>query len=147
MIRLVTEQDIPSLLKIEEKCFEFDRFDRKRFLYFLSKESKNLFYVYEHESEIIAYILTTFKQSSSEARIYSIAVFPEHQEKKIGHHLLNFTEKLIIQKEKRAITCEVRIDNKASKSFFTSNGYEKFALSKNYYEDGCDAYLYRKLLS
>ena len=144
MIRRVTEQDIPYLLDIEMLCFHTDRFNKKRFLYFLSKSSKNLFYVIEDNSKIIGYILTAFKSNVSLAYIYSIAILPEFQRNDYGNKLLLFVEEKLKEIGKNRVHCEVRIDNKASKAFFVANKFEKYAIRKNYYEDGCDAYCYKK---
>jgi ribosomal protein S18 acetylase RimI-like enzyme len=83
MIRIATPLDVESLFRIENRSFLSDGFSTRTFRYLLSKANATLL----------------FSRGTSLARLYSIAVDPEHQGQGIGWSLLRAAEEAALNRD------------------------------------------------
>ena len=137
-IRKAEKTDIDDILLIETLCFETDRFNRRQFMYLLSKSN---FFVAEIKGKTIGYIILLHTKRSKNLRLYSIAVHPEAQGKQIGQHLIDYAIQLAKSLNKQGINLEVRETNQAAINLYKRNGFSFFGIKPAYYADGAHASL------
>ncbi len=145
MIRTATLGDLESLIAIEKRAFELDRFSRRTFRYLLSKANADTL-IEEEEGKVAGYAMLLFNTGTSLARLYSLAVDPDWQGKGIGRALMQATEELAIAHGCVAMRLEVRADGARARALYESQGYRQIGAVDDYYEDGMQAIRYEKRL-
>jgi len=148
MIRAATLNDIEELVRLEQVCFDTDKLSRRSFRHMLTRAHAANF-VYEAVDDgkhLCGYIMVLFHAGTSLARVYSIAVDPQCRGQGIGRKLAQEAERVSIENDCILMRLEVRRDNVASISLFTSMGYRQFGLYPDYYEDHMEALRYEKKL-
>lgn len=169
MIRKARTQDLNALLALENLCFSSDRLSRRSFRHFLNAQGKNsaqnkpgvqnskadelptssLWLVLENDqpdAEVIGYGLLLFRRGTRLARLYSIAVSPNHQGKGIAGLLLDTLEQEAADLNLVFLRLEVRQDNQPAIGLYEKRGYRRFGTIKDYYEDGQTALRMEKRL-
>jgi ribosomal-protein-alanine acetyltransferase len=146
MIRIATLADLDRLVIIEDLAFSSDRFSRRTFRYLLTKANASTL-VYECDGVVCGYLIILFSTGISLARIYSIAVHPQHTGRHIGTELMQAAEQTALQHHCIALRLEVRPDNHAAITLYKKLGYKQFAISHDYYEDHADALRFEKSLA
>ncbi len=146
MIRDARLSDLSSLVALEERCFELDRFSRRQFRYLITRAQGRLL-VDERRGKLIGYVLVLFRRGTSLARLYSIAVDPRARGKGAGRDLLEAAEKAAVDASCAYLRLEVRPDNAESIRLYRSAGFRKLGEVSDYYEDGMDALRYEKALA
>lgn len=131
--------DLPDILEMEHLCFGEDSFSKTQFIY-LMKLAKGVFYVVRDGGKAIAYLSLLYHGGSHNLRVYSIAVHPDHRQKKLGQRLMDETIAYAGQCHASKITLEVRVSNTAAIRLYEKNGFVKAGIKPNYYHDGTDAY-------
>ncbi len=137
-IRKAMTQDIEGILMLENTCFTYDQMSRTTIRSFIKKKSADVF-VAEMDKSIIGSLTMLYRANSDKARLYSIAVLPDHRNLGIAAALCHAMEHNASQKELAAIILEVKMDNVSAIRFYEKHGYHAFDQYKNYYDDGCDA--------
>lgn len=137
-IRPAMVTDLPDLVTIEERCFLYDRMNRRNFRYVLTR-AKVTTLVAVLERRIVGYALAGHHSGTDIARIYSLAVDPDCQGRGIARTLLTRLEAAAAERGARRMRLEVRVDNRAALALYRSGGYRDFAVYRNYYEDGMSA--------
>jgi ribosomal protein S18 acetylase RimI-like enzyme/predicted double-glycine peptidase len=147
MIRAATLNDIEDLVRLEQKCFDTDKLSRRSFRHMLTRAHAATF-VFEAADvkRLCGYVMVLFHTGTSLARLYSIAVDPQCRGQGIGRQLVQEAERASIENDCVLLRLEVRRDNVASISLFTSLGYRQFGLYPDYYEDHMEALRYEKKL-
>ena len=146
MIRLANLGDLESLIAIEKRAFELDRFSRRTFRYLLSKANA-VTLIDEENGKVAGYTMLLFNTGTSLARLYSLAVDPDWQVKGIGRALMQATEENAIARGFVTMRLEVRADGKRARALYESQGYRQIGMVDNYYEDGMQALRYEKRLT
>jgi ribosomal protein S18 acetylase RimI-like enzyme len=146
MIRTGIPDDIPALLAIENACFIGDRLTRRNFQHLLS-DGHALTLLDEKDGLLRGYIMVLFRESTSIARIYSIATHPEFLGQGIAAALVLAAERAALDRCNVLMRLEIRKDNQASQRLFQSRGYKVFDEYDDYYEDGEDALRLEKSLT
>lgn len=139
-IRPATKEDIPSLVALEQEIFPAtiygaDVLDRKKFLYLLTKANA-LVLVCTSEKKICGYVIILLRKTSSAARVYSIAVSPDHRGKGIAPLLLDHAQNICREKNCTRIILETREDNSKMRGLCARLGYKETKRVKGYYHDG-----------
>ncbi len=147
MIRKAMVADIPDLLRIENAAFTSDRFTERNFHHLITRAHGRTLVAIEPEAGIVGYATVLFNRGTSLARLYSMATDPTLRRRGVGARLL-----AAIEEEARAdgnayMRLEVRVDNVAAQRMYEKAGYQRFAVSADYYEDGVDAYRMEKSLA
>ncbi|MEB8488324.1 MULTISPECIES: GNAT family N-acetyltransferase [Acidithiobacillus] len=131
--------DLNVLAAIENQCFSIDRISRSGLRRFLTRSRQDpwgvRFLAVEHGACVCGYILLLLRRNSLIARIYSIAVMPEHRRTGMARTLLAGAESVAVESGRNRIRLEVREDNAAAIRLYTSIGYQTFGRIEPYYED------------
>jgi ribosomal protein S18 acetylase RimI-like enzyme len=145
MIRTATLADLESLIALEKRAFELDRFSRRTFRYLLSKANA-VTLIDEEAGKATGYAMLLFNTGTSLTRLYSLAVDPEWQGQGIGRALMQATEEHAIAHGCVAMRLEVRADGTRARALYESQGYRQLGSVADYYEDGMQAIRYEKRL-
>ncbi len=146
MPRHATLDDIPALLAIEQQCFTTDRLSRRSFRHLLT-HGNAVTLLDEDKGQIHGYVMLLFSRGTSMARLYSIAVHPQHGRRGIGNRLLKAAESAALERDCVSMRLEVRRDNPASLALFRRHGYRQFDETPDYYEDHMAALRFEKRLA
>lgn len=131
-------RDLDALVALEQVCFETDRLTRRQWRHMLAKAHATT-WVYEEAGQLVAHVLVLFNRATAIARLYSIAVHPDHRGKGLARRLVQTAEQEALRQGRAYLRLEVRGDNAASLGLFRSLGYRSFGLIPDYYEDHMQA--------
>ncbi len=122
--------DLADIIEIEKTCFTADAWSEDDFIYRMNESDWHFINLtLEDEGKVAAYITATVV--ADEMNIDSVAVSPDYRRKGYASALIN----LAIEKAKaKLVMLEVRESNTAAISLYSSLGFEKVGLRKNYYE-------------
>lgn len=126
--RPMQEQDLPTLMPIEELAYPFP-WTVGNFKDCLKNNYHCL--VYEQENEIAAY--TVLMVVLDELHILNFCVNPRLQGKGIGHQWLDTIEQFAKQHQIETCFLEVRPSNIAAIKLYLSHGFNEIGLRKGYY--------------
>ena len=141
-IRKAFESDADSIAALEKETFSIPQ-SKDDFLEMTKAEGKHLL-VATCDGEFAGYIgaYTVFGESD----IMTVAVSPKYRKCGIGKQLVNALFEELCGKSE-VVFLEVRASNVAAISLYTSLGFEKIGVRKNYYKLPTeDAILYKKEL-
>ena len=137
-IRLARVEDLDRLLALENRCFELDRLSRRSFRHFLSSDTASCM-VAERAGELLGYALVLFHGRTALARLYSMAVAPEHRGQGLGRVLLEAAETAALDSGAAVMRLEVHPQNFAAIALYRRAGYLEFGVYRGFYEDDSDA--------
>ena len=147
MVRDALPGDLDALAAIENQCFSMDRISRSGLRRFLAQESvrakqengipqrRSRTLVAGQGTVIYGYAIILLRRNSLIARIYSIAVLPEHRRTGMARTLLADAESVATEAGRNRMRLEVREDNAGAIRLYTSVGYQPFGRIEPYYED------------
>jgi ribosomal protein S18 acetylase RimI-like enzyme/predicted double-glycine peptidase len=138
VFRLAVVEDLPALLALEMQCFTTDRLTSRSFQWMITRAHGRLL-VAESNGQLLGYALVLFHRGTSLARLYSIALAIEARGTGLSKQLLQRIEALALEHDCAYLRLEVRTDNPAAIALYERNGYRRFALIHDYYEDHADA--------
>lgn len=142
-IRRATLDDVPTLLELESRCFQSDRISVRSFRRFVAEPRSDL-YVAERQKQLVGYFLLIYRQGTSLARLYSLAVEPECRKQGIAEFLIGHAEKVAAARLCVLLRLEVRYDNSAAINLYHKLHYHEFAVKHDFYEDHSDAICMQK---
>lgn len=139
MMRSMVIDDLESVCTIENEAFSHPwTFDD--FLNELNLNPYANYYVFEEDSQIIAYVglWVIFEK----AQITTIAVKSNYRGLKYSKILMKFVDDVCFQNNVSQITLEVRVSNIKAINLYEGSGFKKSGIRKDYYQDNHeDAYL------
>lgn len=139
MIRRAKIQDINAIIELENNYLE------SSLGYEMIEEEINrnviTFLVEEKDEKIIGYISGFFLDGIGE--IYNFVVDEAYQRKGIGTALLN---ELIIINNAKEIMLEVDEQNIKGLNFYLKHDFKQITLRKNYYQNGNNAVVLKKVI-
>lgn len=141
-IRPGKEYDLARLVEIENTCFNSDNLSRRSFQRFIRKGAHELLVAeikQDKGTEIVGYGLTLYRTGTSLARLYSLAVMPEHQGKGIARQLMQEAEKTSLKQHCAYMRLEVNVNNASAIHLYGKLGYLPMGKISQYYDDGSDA--------
>ncbi len=144
-IRPAQSSDLPALLALERRCFDGDRLTRRSFQHMLTRAHACLL-VAGVDGQVAGYALLLFHTGTSLARLYSLAVDPALQGRRIGGALLRHAEAAALKQDCLYLRLEVRSDNVGAIAFYEGAGYREFGIHADYYEDHMQALRLEKRL-
>lgn len=136
--RIATLQDLPALTRLEQQCFTTDRLSPRSFQWMVSRAHARLI-VAEQSGQPLGYALVLFHRGTSLARLYSIAIALEARGLGLGKRLLERIEACAREHDCAYLRLEVRADNPTAIALYERNGYRRFAVRHDYYQDHTDA--------
>ena len=142
-IRTATADDIDRLVELESLCFTSDRISRRQFRWMITRANAEL-RLCESAEQLLGYVLVLFHKGTSLARLYSLAISPDHQGQGIGRQLLSEAERL--SEAHRCVYLRLEVDprNSTAVALYESQGFQLFGTREDYYQDHADARLYQK---
>ncbi|MGY3303648.1 ribosomal-protein-alanine acetyltransferase [Pseudomonas sp. PvR086] len=138
VFRLAVIEDLPALLALEQQCFTTDRLSRRSFRWMISRAHGQLL-VAQRGERLVGYALVLFHRGTSRARLYSIAIAVDARGSGLGKQLLERAEACALEHDCACLRLEVRIDNPMAIALYERNGYRRFGLIPDYYQDHADA--------
>lgn len=138
VFRLAVLDDLAALLELEQHCFTSDRLNNRNFQWMIKRAHGQLI-VAECADQLLGYALVLFRRGTSRARLYSIAIAVQARGTGLGKQLLERIEACALEHNCGCLRLEVRTDNPTAIALYERNGYRRFALIHDYYEDHADA--------
>ncbi|MGB4072187.1 GNAT family N-acetyltransferase/peptidase C39 family protein [Pseudomonas sp.] len=138
VFRTATPDDLLPLLELEHHCFSHDRLSPRSFHWMISRAHARLI-VAQGAEQLLGYALVLFHRGTSLARLYSLAIAPQARGLGVGQQLLEQAESAALEHDCAYLRLEVRPDNLAAIRLYERNGYRRFAVVSDYYEDHADA--------
>ncbi|MEK9661036.1 MAG: GNAT family N-acetyltransferase/peptidase C39 family protein [Alphaproteobacteria bacterium] len=146
MIRAAVRDDVPALVDLEARCFDYDRISERSFRRFIAHDHDDLL-VAEHDGVLRGYSLTLYRRNTALARLYSIAVDPGFRGRKVGRDLVNAAQQRALDRGATRMRLEVHQDNAYAQQLYRSLGYREFVKVEDYYEDHATALRFEKELA
>lgn len=137
-IRWMIRRDMPEVLEIEQRSFEFPWSDDD-FIRCL-RQRNCIGMVAEHSERVVGFMI--YELHKSRLHILNLAVHPEFSRRGVGEQMIRkLISKLAPQRRSR-IMLEVRETNLPAQLFFRQLGFRAVSLLREFYEDTPeDAYL------
>jgi ribosomal-protein-alanine acetyltransferase len=144
-LRTAVSDDLDALVAIENEAFDADRISRRSFRYLLSRQTAEII-VADLDGAICGYAMILFRNGTSLARLYSIAVGSQARGKGFAKRLLEAAEQRAFSHDRVILRLEVREDNAPAIALYKAHGYRAIGRYADYYEDHSDALRFEKLL-
>jgi [ribosomal protein S18]-alanine N-acetyltransferase len=141
-IRRAHSDDLPSILRIEEKSFAREAWDRELFRDYLARSARSLFLVAIINREVVGYVLAF--RGETRADVDSIAVAPTERGRGVAFALLKRVIGLLRRQGFRTVSLNVRLENKAAIRLYRKLGFQRVRRVNGYYEDGAPAWRMRR---
>ena len=142
-IRPMQHSDLDAVLAIEVDLFPIDAWSEELFLGELAEVSNSRdLAVAIIDSQIVGY--ASFRYVGKQGDINTVAVSKSQQGNGIGTALMDWLESQATLRNVREIFLEVRSDNDAAMKMYSSRGYERIDIRRNYYGNTIDANIMRK---
>jgi ribosomal-protein-alanine acetyltransferase len=130
--------DLDALLRLEEAAFAGDRIARRSFRRLLARPSATL-RLAAAGGDLLGYSLLLFREGTSIARLYSVAVAAEARGRGIGRLLMEDAGRIARKRGCARLRLEVRADNQAAIGLYENLGFRRIGRHVAYYDDGMDA--------
>ncbi len=138
-IRWMIRKDLPTVLNIEERCFEYPWRDED-FIRCL-RQRNVIGMVAERGDQVLGFMI--YELHKFRLHVLSMAVDPDYSRQGIGRIMVEkLISKLSYQRRNR-VTLEVRETNLPAQLFFKSMGFRAVGILNHFYDD-CDedAYMF-----
>lgn len=150
MIRPTQESDSDALIDLAIASGLFDPDQTDVLVKMLRIPNENDVWLTDVDGELpvgVAYMAPE-KMTNGTWNLYWIAIHPEHQQRGRGNALLDHIQKWLVQKQQRILLVETAgsDDFDYVRSFYANNGFEPEARIRDFYEEGVDKVVFRKLL-
>jgi ribosomal protein S18 acetylase RimI-like enzyme len=143
-IRRGTPADLDALCEFEGRAWS-DRMSRRSLRRLLAPQSAEIL-VAQADVAIAGVAIVLFRVNSRIARLYSIAVAPEHTGRGLASALLAQAETVTRSRGCLSLRLEVHESNHGAIKVYGKAGYRQFGRHARYYEDGGDALRFEKTL-
>jgi|SRR5690554_904429 len=140
--RLATRADIPALVELEARCFDYSRMGARSFQRLIDANSAHV-YLCEAEGQLLGYFLLLTRKNSRIWRLYSIATAPESRGTGVGRALIEFAINVAREHQAAALSLEVKTDNFGAIRLYEKLDFAVVDVLPNYYDDGTDGYRMR----
>lgn len=131
-IRLMSENDIDSVLKVEEASFP-STWTREIYETEITENEYAHYFVATIDEEIVGFVGIWIVHD--DAQITNIAVLPEFRGRKIGEKLFAFAVTYAMQQGAIRLSLEVRVSNIVAQKLYRKFGLVPGGIRKNYYPD------------
>lgn len=128
MIRPLTEQDLPQVIKIESACQPVPWSDD---VFKNCMEAGSSGWVVEFEDQVVGFILTIVQ--FDEIHILNFCVHPDHQHRGLGRKLMTHMLDTIKNQGGKFVYLEVRRSNYRAIALYENAGFSKVGERKDYY--------------
>ena len=137
-IRWMIRKDLPTVLNIEERCFEYP-WGEEDFIRCLRQRSM-IGMVAERGDQVVGFMI--YELHKFRLHLISMAVDPDYSRQGIGRIMVEkLISKLSYQRRNR-VMLEVRETNLPAQLFFKSMGFQVVGILNHFYDD-CDEDAYQ----
>ena len=132
IIRKFQPPDFPWVIKIERQVFN----EHDPFFYMQFYETCSDGFIVAQINGFIVGFIVGFLTSETTGRIFSLAVHPSYQNRKLGSALLKEIKDVFREMGVSEIILEVRSGNVKARRFYERHGFYKTGVMEKYYNDG-----------
>lgn len=132
VITPMKDKDIPAVVEIEKDSFRFPKPEA------IFREDEHKYLVARDENQIVGYI--GIEKVLDEVHIINMAVHPAYRSQGIGKRLMQH-----VLNDEEVFFLEVRVSNETAKKVYEKYGFKVINTRKQYYSDGEDAYVMRRI--
>jgi ribosomal-protein-alanine N-acetyltransferase len=137
-IRWMIRRDMPEVLDIENRCFEF-AWSEEEFIRCL-RQRNCIGMVAENEERVVGFMV--YELHKNRLHILNFAVSPGFQRCRVGTAMVNKLIGKLSPQRRNRILLEVRETNLSAQLFFRDAGFRAISVLRDFYEDSTeDAYL------
>lgn len=137
-IRWMIRRDMPTVLDIESRCFEF-AWTEEDFIRCL-RQRNCIGMVAEEDDQILGFMI--YELHKTRLHILNFAVNPEHRRRAVGRAMVDKLLGKLSHERRNRIMLEVRETNLEAQLFFKSLGFRAISVLRDFYDDAVeDAYL------
>lgn len=130
-IRTMRRRDLPEVLAIEEKSFEFPWLE-KDFLFCLQRPAcVNM--VCEHDGRVVGFVV--YELAKTRIDLVSMAVTADCRRRGVGSQMIAMLKGKLSQQRRTSIDLEVRETNLPAQLFFRSIGFRATTILRDHYDD------------
>ncbi|TYK64524.1 GNAT family N-acetyltransferase/peptidase C39 family protein [Colwellia echini] len=150
--RIATEQDLPSLVALENACFELDKLSKRSLRHWIRAPHGILIVAEQVQAnrqadiQLMGYGLVWCHKGTHLARLYSLAVSPLFRGQNIASAILATLEAETLARHHYFLRLEVAQNNGNAIKLYERLDYRIFGEYSDYYEDHSDAYRMQKQL-
>jgi ribosomal protein S18 acetylase RimI-like enzyme len=155
MIRLTTPSDTDTLIAVacSSGLFESHQIEELSGMlaqYFSAQPRTNEIWVTDDEQGAVGVAYAAPERMTDGTwNLYLIAVHPDHQRQGRGTAILEYVERMLADRGQRLLLVETSgtKDFDYVRTFYRNNGFEAEARIRDFYADGIDKIVYRKIIS
>jgi len=137
-IRWMIRRDMPEVLRIEERSFEFP-WSEENFILCLSQRNC-IGMVAEFDQQVMGFMI--YELHKTRLRLLNFAVSPEFRRKLVGDSMVDKLKTKLSHARRNRIVLEVRESNIDAQMFFQSMGFTAVGVLSGFYDETKeDAYL------
>lgn len=135
IVRWMIRRDLPVVLDIEQRCFEFP-WQEEDFLVAL-RQRNVIGMVAERNERVVGFMI--YELHKKRLHLLSMAVHPNHARQGIGSTLIQKLVSKLSTLNRSFVDLEVRETNLRAQLFFKSMGFEAVEILREFYRDtDCD---------
>ena len=132
VISPMKDKDIPAVVEIEARSFKYPKPKA------VFHEDEHKYLVARDEEKIVGYI--GIEKILDEVHIINMAVDPGYRDKGVGKRLMQH-----VLNDEEVFFLEVRVSNETAKKIYERYGFKVINTRKEYYADGEDALIMRRI--
>ncbi len=137
-IRWMIRRDMPEVLDIENRCFEFP-WSEEDFVRCL-RQRNCIGMVAEYDERVVGFMI--YELHKNRLHILNFSVHPDFHRRGVGHAMVGKLISKLSHQRRNRILLEVRETNLAAQLFFRSEGFRAVSVLRDFYDDTVeDAYL------
>lgn len=137
-IRWMIRRDMPEVMEIEERCFEF-AWSEENFIRCL-RQRNCIGMVAEHDKRIVGFMI--YELHKNHLHILNFAVHPEFHRHGVATSMVSSLVGKLSPERRNRILLEIRETNLEAQMFFRKAGFRAISVFRNFYKDTSeDAYL------
>ncbi|MDA1106878.1 MAG: N-acetyltransferase [Proteobacteria bacterium] len=136
-LRRAVPADLAALVALE-RHFPGDRLSRQSLRRLLHSASAEV-WVYEEAGQVTGNAVLLCRTTSTQARLYSLVVHPQHHGRGIARALLETVERAVTARGCHRLSLEVRTDNAPALRLYKKAGFQLIRQITDYYQDHAPA--------
>lgn len=140
-IRWMIRRDLPTVLNIEERCFEYP-WGENDFIAAL-RQRTIIGMVAERGDQVVGYMI--YELHKFRLHLISMAVDPDYSRRGIGRAMIEKLVSKLTYQGRNRLVLEVRESNLPAQMFFKSLGFRAVGILNHFYDD-CDEDAYQMIL-
>ena len=130
-IRWMIRRDMPEVLEIENRSFEFPWFEED-FVRCL-RQRNCIGMVGEYEENVVGFMI--YELHKTRLHILNFAVHPDFRRSQVGGQMVGKLVSKLSYERRTRITLEVRETNLDAQLFFRNQGFRATTVLRNFYDD------------